>query len=363
LSRDGPIGLANAYARHMSHRIRLQDVAKLAGVGTATVDRVLNERGNVSLKTAEKVLEAARQLHMHRILPKSHHRMVRIEILLARLELPLISRMNREFAKLGLTIDRSVVIHRKVLKSEDPLILAAAIRSTKCDGVVVYTQSHDAIHRAIADAKERGVRVVTMISDLPASLRLAYAGTEHYAAGRTAAFFMARMVRTPGPVIVLCNHFGFQSHESRVRGFTDALEEYGGALSVTEVLEGGDDSRRSELLLSAAFRRLPDTVGIYNVGAANDAVAAALRQNLLAAPPIFIGHELSGETRPLLADGTMTLAIDQNPEQQARFAIDVFLHHFGFSEMTSLHPPYRSNVAFQLYSPENVTAPEPPSAR
>ncbi len=58
----------------------------------------------------------------------------------------------------------------------------------------------------------------------------------------------------------------------------------------------------------------------------------------------------------------MTLAIDQNPEQQARFAVDVLLHHFGFTEMTTVQPPYRSNVAFQLYSPENVTGPEPPPA-
>jgi LacI family transcriptional regulator len=362
VNRDGPIGPVNAFTRHMSHRIRLQDVARLAGVGTATVDRVLNERGNVSLKTAEKVLGAARQLHLHRILPKSHRKMVRIEILLARLELPLIDRMNREFAKLGRSIDRSIVIHRTVLKSEDPFTLAAAIRSTKCDSVVVYTQSHDAIHSAIADAKDRGVPVVTMISDLPQSVRLAYAGTDHYAAGRTAAFFMSRMVCAPGPVIVLCNHFGFQSHERRVRGFTDALAEYGSALSVTEVLEGGDDSRRSERLLSSAFRRLRHTIGIYNVGAANDAVAAALRQSPLDRPPVFIGHELTGETRPLLADGTMTLAIDQNPEHQARFAVDVLLHHFGFDEMTTVQPPYRSNVAFQLYSRENVNAPEPPPA-
>ena len=34
----------------------LQDVARLAGVGVATVDRVLNERGNVSPATARRVI-------------------------------------------------------------------------------------------------------------------------------------------------------------------------------------------------------------------------------------------------------------------------------------------------------------------
>ena len=44
-----------------SHKIRLQDIAELTGVGIATVDRVLNERGNVAPQTAEKVLAVARE--------------------------------------------------------------------------------------------------------------------------------------------------------------------------------------------------------------------------------------------------------------------------------------------------------------
>jgi hypothetical protein len=61
----------------------------------------------------------------------------RIEVLLARPELPLIDRMNREFARLSERIDRSVVIQRKVLGSEAPSVLAARIRTTNCDAVVV----------------------------------------------------------------------------------------------------------------------------------------------------------------------------------------------------------------------------------
>jgi len=74
------------------------------------------------------------------------------------------------------------------LGSEAPSILATQIRATNCDAVIVYAQEHAAIHEAM-----------------------------------TAGFFMARTVARDGPVFVLCNHLGFQSHEQRVRGFSDAL--------------------------------------------------------------------------------------------------------------------------------------------
>ena len=141
-----------------SHKIRLQDIAELTGVGIATVDRVLNERGNVAPQTAEKVLAVARRLKLKRILPASHRRLLRIQVILARLELPLIGRMNREFAKLAERVDRSIVIQRTILKSEAPALLAEQIRSTKYDAVIVYAQEHDAIHAAVDEAFHRGVR-------------------------------------------------------------------------------------------------------------------------------------------------------------------------------------------------------------
>jgi LacI family transcriptional regulator len=337
-----------------TQKVRLQDIAEMTGFGIATVDRVLNERGNVSPRTAERVLDVARRLKLKRILPVSHRRLLRIQVILARPELPLIARMNREFAKLAERVDRSIVIQRTLLKSEAPALIAGQIRSTRCDAVVVYAQEHDAIHEAVAEADHRGIPVVTMISDLPNSARLAYAGTDHYSAGRTAGFFMARMLPRPGPLIVLCNHLGFQSHAQRFHGFRDALAKYAPGREIAAVLEGADDSRKSERLLQKAFAAHPDLAGLYNVGAANDAVANVIRGAALQDRPLFIGHEVTFETRPMLLEGLMAMAIDQNPEHQARFATDVLLHHFGYTDHTWLEVPYRSNIAFRLCSPENV---------
>jgi LacI family transcriptional regulator len=317
------------------------------------VDRVINERGNVSDDVRQLVLKAARDLGLKRQLPVSHHRMVRINVILARPELPLIRRMGIEFRRLSDRMDHSVSIHRTTLEDETPTTIAEALLRSPCDAAVVYAQDHPLIRDAIAKLAARGKPVVTMISDLPGSARLAYAGTDHSKAGRSAGYFLSRMAQ-PGPVIVLCNHLGFQSHAERVRGLTDNLASFAQNFVLAKVVEGGDDPVRSEVRLKDAFRAHPDTVAIYNVGAANRGVVAAIRAGLLHRLPVFIGHELTAFTWESLRAGLMTMTIDQSPELQAQFAIDVLLNHFNFAEATHLAPPYASTVPIVLYGPENL---------
>jgi LacI family transcriptional regulator len=318
------------------------------------VDRVINERGNVSEGTRRKVLEAARELGLKRILPDSYRPHVRIEVVMARPELPLIARMHEEFMRLARGLSGSVTIHRSILKEETPERLSSALLKTTCDGVVVYAPDHPLINEAIATLKTRGVHVVTMISDLPKSCRLAYAGMDHYQAGRTAGYLMQSVVRRAGPLVILCNHLGFESHARRVDGFTDYLQEAGADLPIAAIVEGGDDRDRSEVRLKSAFARQKDVAGIYNVGAANRGVAAAIRADILSGRPVFIGHELTEFTTRLLREKIMTFTIDQAPELQAQFAIEVLLCEFGFKVSKAVSPPYRSPVPIVIYSPENI---------
>lgn len=334
-------------------RVTLTDVARLAGVGSATVDRVVNERGNVSDDVRQQVLQAARTLGLKRLLPVSHHRMVRINVILARPELPLIRRMGIEFRRLSDRMDHTVTIHRTTLDDETPATISKALLRSPCDAAVVYAQDHPLIRDTIADLATRGKPVVTMISDLPGSARLAYAGTDHTKAGRSAGYFLSRMAR-PGPVIVLCNHLGFQSHADRLRGLADQLAAHAQGFAVAQIVEGGDDAVRSEAKLKDAFRDHPDTVAVYNVGAANRGVAAAIRAGILRQDPVFIGHELTAFTWQSLREGLMTLAIDQSPELQAQFAIDVLLNHFNFAGAAHVAHPYSTTVPIVLYGPENL---------
>jgi LacI family transcriptional regulator len=335
-----------------SQRATLAEVAKRARVGIATVDRVLNERGGVSLKTSVRVLAAARALRLKRLLPTPHHRIIRIEVLLTRPETPFFSRVNDEFRRLSLRLDHSIVVQRTLLPDEKPETMARAMRQSSAEAIIVYTLEHEAIHKAVAANAARGVATITIVSDLPKSKRRAYAGNDHYQAGRTAGYFVDRMVGRAGPVLVLCNRVTFNAHAARIRGFGDYLDAGRRGLHITEIFEGEDDEMRSELVMREALRRHPGAVAIYNTGGANRTVAAVIGE--LDPKPIFVGHELDETSRAPLRDGVMALVIDQNPDLQARLALEVALESVGLEGPPWIASPRWTAVPFTLYGPENM---------
>ena len=338
-------------------RVTLADVAARANVGSATVDRVLNERGDVSEAVRKRVIDAARELGLKRILPSSHRRTLRVNVILARAERPLIARMGIEMHRLARRLDNTISIHNTILKYESPEAIAEAMSRGGFDAVVVDAPDHPLIHQAIDDLARQNRPVVTIISDVPGSARLAYAGTDHYKAGRSAGYFLGRMTppaATPCKVIILCHHIGFQAHSERIRGLTDHLHAEVPHLVIGEIVRGGDDPDISEVKLKEAFRRHPETVCIYNAGAGNRGVIAAIRADILPQRPNFIGHELTAFTYQSLRDGLMTLTIDQSPELQAQYALEVLMNHFGFDGATHAVPPYVSSVPIVLYGPQNL---------
>ena len=63
-------------------KAKLSDVAKAAGVSSATVDRVLNKRGGVNPDKEKQVLEWARKLQLDRNLERRPSRILRLGVIM-----------------------------------------------------------------------------------------------------------------------------------------------------------------------------------------------------------------------------------------------------------------------------------------
>ena len=329
----------------------LQDVARLAGVGIATVDRVLNERGNVSPATARRVIEAARQLDLKRVLPRPYVRRIRIEALLAKPDPPFLLRLTRGFNTIAATLDRAVILQRTILADAEPAAVAARLRGSMADAVILYGEDHPDVAAAVDELAASGRPVVSMVTDLArARGRLAYVGTDNVKAGRTAGFLAARLSRRQGPVLVLTNSTGFRAHLDRIEGFRTGLAREAPEMPIAAVLESHDEDDRAARLVKKALADHPGVVALYNTGGAVAAVAAVLRRWRQPGELVYIGHELSPENAELLREGVLTIAIDQAFELQARRAVEILLHRLGCLDW----PPAAAEVPFTLHTRENA---------
>lgn len=327
-----------------------QQIAARAGVGTATVERVLNGRGGVRPETTQKVILAARALDYPGRLPEMHRGLLRIEVMMVRPETTFYQRLSHAFARIAATLDPLLVVHRSFTDemNADQIAAQVAEMGKARAGLILALPISGNIAAAVDKVAASGVpvvHVVTRASDRAGE----FVGIDNRAAGRSAAMYIERMAPTPGPVVALC-HPIYQVHRDRIRGFSDYFAAWPRSLTFDSIIFGDDEERRSAQMLEQTLQRHPDLAGFYNAGGANAALIDVLRQHARGRDIFYAGHELTPYTSDALRDGIMDVVLDQAPEAQARRSLDLMLYRLGLTEIE----PERSPIRFVTITAESL---------
>lgn len=157
------VKVASAERAIWGHMVKstFQDIAALAGVGTATVERVLNGRGGVRPDTVEKVVMAARKLDYPRVLPDAHRGLMRIEVLLVRPETSFFRRLSNSFERIAATLSPLVVVQRSFVDEMNPAQIARRIREPgqrRAALILAVPDSHE-IREAVDAQADEGLPV------------------------------------------------------------------------------------------------------------------------------------------------------------------------------------------------------------
>src|SRR5262249_31466219 len=136
---------------------------------------------------------------------------------------------------------------------------------------------HPRVRAAIDDLVASGLKVITLISDVPSSRRSHYVGIDNIAAGRTAGALIGRFTaRRAGKIAVVAGSQILRYHAERILGFRQVINAEFPDLEILPISEGRDDDRRSENVTESLLRQNEDVVGLYNVGAGSEGVANAI---------------------------------------------------------------------------------------
>lgn len=297
-------------------RATIPDIARRAGVSTATVDRALNGRPGVSPANRQRVLSAAKQLGYlpsegMLVLPS---RPVQLEFLIPFGHNAFMRDVTDSITEFAATLPLVAACRITPLDGIGPEALIPALEglSLRTRGVGVITTDHPESRLAIRRLCEAGVRVVTLASDLPSTPRSAYVGVDNRVAGRTAARLMGMMSGgVEGPVALFLGSRAFHGHEERERGFKALLAERYPGLAILPAIETGEDSRRSRRALTELMRTTR-LVGVYCVGAGRRGIVEAIAE-AEGPRPFVILHDLTDSSRRWLAEERVDVIIDQNP--------------------------------------------------
>lgn len=310
-------------------RATVHDVAREAGVSLATVDRVLNGRPGVRAETAEKVAEAIRILDFRRDLSASmlaRAREIRVLFLLPdgtnAFMLHLASVIERQ--RRGMKGERIAIATRRV-KAFDSVSLAREISGLDpktCDCAIVVATDDDRVRAAIEQANRRGIVVLTLVSDVERSARREFVGIDNVAAGRTAASLIGRFCPS-GRIGIVAGSLGLVDHQQRLEGFTEVIREEFGHLEIVGPVEGFDNDARTEAAVAELLKQHGPIAALYNLGAGNAGLVAALDGTGRAGKVRVIAHELTDASRDALERGIIDVVLDQNPDGEVALALAV----------------------------------------
>ncbi|CAI9416242.1 hypothetical protein ANOBCDAF_03671 [Pleomorphomonas sp. T1.2MG-36] len=338
-------------------RVTLRDIASEAQVSLATVDRVLNGRSGVSedaearvrkamevLRFKSQTVEASatgeREYRLSFIIPRGPKNTFMVEMR------NYVETLGGNMAAQGTLL--SVSDYGELDENELTDVLAA-VNPESCMGVAVVAIDSVPVREAIDSLVQKGVGVVTLVSDVTPSRRFHSVGPNNVGAGRLAGSLIGKFARRQTGSVGLIGSMTLRDQADRRLGFEQVISREYGFLKILPVIDGRDDSTVTIEVVRQLLRDHDDLIGLYNIGAGNRGVIEALGESERKDDIAVVVHELTRHARRALVSGTFDAVINQNYKIEVDYAIQA-LKAYVDSDVTALPPP----VQLDIYMRDNL---------
>lgn len=328
----------------MTHRFPIKEIARQAGLGTATVDRVLNGRAHVSQQTRGRVRAAIVELEEQEQQLAARGRRLFIDIVVEappRFSSEIRSATNAVLDTMTAGIFRPRYVFQESMPEAEALAHLQRIARRGSHGVCLKARDVASIRQAVNELEHRGIPVITLATDIPATARTAYVGVDNLNAGKTAAYLIAQSRPARNAIVFATTSLeSFQGEAERLAGFRINLAHLRPDLRIVEISGGRGSAHRTSLLFERALAEHAAPAAVYSMGGGNSAIVAALAHNHIggggdgdgsdggngdgydgsenAAPIVFVAHDLDAENRRLLKNQQLTYVLHHDLQTDLR---------------------------------------------
>ncbi len=220
----------------------LKEIAYQAGVSLATVDRVVHRRGGVRTSTVDRVRAAVGELRRQSEAALQSGRLFTIGVVMEaphRFTQSVQKAFEAETPAMWPVRFRSRFHLAETMEESEICAILDRIRKRGSHGVVLKAPDSARIAASIGRLTRAGIPVVTLVTDIPGSNRLAYVGMDNREAGRTAAYFVDGLLnQRAGHVLISLSSTQFFGEKEREQGFREVLKRSKQPLELLSMSEG-----------------------------------------------------------------------------------------------------------------------------
>ncbi len=319
----------------MGHPYPIREIARQAGLSEATVDRVLNHRPGVRASTVSTVQQAITDLDRQRSQLRLTGRTFIVDVVMQapdRFSSEVKAALEAELPSLRPAVVRSRFDFREKGSPADLVAVLDGIGRRGSMGVVLKAPDVPEIGAAVARLHEQGIPVVTLVTDLPLSRRVAYVGIDNRAAGATAAYLVHRLLgQREGDVLIAMSRSVFRGEEEREIGFRATMRRQSASRGLVELTDtDGLDVGVEESALRTVEEH-PGISSVYSIGGGNQAILRAFEAAGRRCE-VFVGHDLDRDNLSLLRDERMTAVLHHDLRYDLRRACHVIMQAQGAIE-------------------------------
>ncbi|MDC7290853.1 LacI family DNA-binding transcriptional regulator [Blautia schinkii] len=304
--------------------VTINEIAKLANVSRATVDKVIHNRPGVKKETKERVQAIIENVDYHpNLLGKAlvlSKNPIRVGVILTpdynpfiQVLLSGIKKAQKEYLSFGFEV---VVKMLTTLEPAELISILIELENLNVAGLALLPIDNPQVIKKINQMQQNGVQLLTFNSPLDQIHGFRYVGQNHIKAGSVAAGLMEKLLPDGGKVGVIISSKTLSCHPDRLRGFQERLGQRDNNITIVDVKENQDKKEEAFRIALSYLNKYPDLSGFYLSGSGSDGVRNALAIANVTRPVKIISHDLVPETEALLKEGIIDFVISQNAKEQ-----------------------------------------------
>ena len=320
--------------------VTIKDIAKLAGVSRGTVDRVINNRGNVKKKVEEKVIKIAKELGYEKNIIASRlasSKVYRIAVVLPSPESDFFWNIPKEGILSALNLVKYYGIKVEFLEynifsSEEFTNQVTKAIECKPDAILMAPLFLKESEKLINIGEEEEIPFITINSELNHNNILSYTGQSSYHSGYLAGKLFDINLQHDDEVIVLnlAHEISNAPHYTdKVKGLIDYFKEHK-TKHINVSWYEFDDFLNDNVLLKRfkeTQNKHPEMKGIFFTNSRAYRLLDLLQREEVEKYKI-IGFDMIEPNLKYLKNGEIDFIINQNPFNQGYNGLMNFVNHF-----------------------------------